>query len=248
MLIVQGVGTDLYVPAEVDIWAVLTAGLVAVQTLVWMVSVVLVLNVRMLEEGLCASVFPVIKAIPTPAVSRENVTRTPTVAHSAPAKTTSVLILVPSLVARELTALCKITWPSVGVLEEPPEILSVIAEGSPEKKSALLAGLTQIARLAKTTDQCVDASRHTSGTLCKAVDTSVIPTENVDNRKLVTVKRIDVSPRAEAELVERMQTVGQSTTDLSAPVLLTSSVIPSLVVTPNAPDTVIAPPTRLASD
>ena len=73
--------------------------------------------------------------------------RTKTVDHSERVRTTNALTLVPSRVARVLTAQCKTMWPYAGVPGEQLEIRSATVADSPERRSVLLVVPTLTVRL-----------------------------------------------------------------------------------------------------
>ena len=72
--------------------------------------------------------------------------RTKTVDRSEPVRTTNASTLVPSLVGRVPTALCKTMWPYAGVPGEPLEIHSETVADSPERRYVLPAAPTLTVR------------------------------------------------------------------------------------------------------
>lgn len=142
--------------------------------------------------------------------------RTQIAPPSKPARTTSALIPAASHVARELTALSGIMWPSVDVPEEQLETLSETVAGSPVTRSALLAAPTLTAQLVKTTAPSANANPPTSATLSPGVVTSAKATRLADRRRNVTDSRIAASLPVRRESVEKTQTARRVTTVLLA--------------------------------
>ena len=68
---------------------------------------------------------------------RESVMKIKTVDRSERVRTTNASTLVPSRVARVLTAQCKTMWPFAGVPGEPLEIHSAAVADSLERRSVL---------------------------------------------------------------------------------------------------------------
>jgi len=97
------VETEPFVNVEVDILEAPTAGQDVEPTHVWRVFVEQELNARIKEDDLFANVYQAIKEIPTLAVFKGSVMRTPIVDLSELVKTTSVLILAAFLVDKEQT-------------------------------------------------------------------------------------------------------------------------------------------------
>jgi len=97
------VETEPFVNVEVDISEAPTAGQDVEPTHVWRVFVEQELNARIKEDDLFANVYQAIKEIPTLAVFKGSVMRTPIVDLSELVKTTSVLILAAFLVDKEQT-------------------------------------------------------------------------------------------------------------------------------------------------
>lgn len=203
-------------------------------------------SARMSEVARCVSVCPATTATRTRAVLPGSVTRTRTADHRGPARTTSVWTPVLCPVVRELTVLCRTTWPSVGVRREPPGTHSGTAEGSPEPRSALPVGRTLTARLVLTTGQSAGVRTPTLATLSLAAVTSVRETRSAGPHRNVTGSPTGVRTPAPGEPVGRVPTVRPSTTGLSAAVPLTSWATPTPGATPSAPGTGTAPPTKPA--
>ena len=97
-------------------------------------------------------------------------------------------------------------------------------------------------------DPSADVKPPTLVTHCRDVVTSVSVIVSVVPLKSVTDNTTDVRMLAAEELVVRMPTVKLSTTELSAPVLLTSWVIPIPDVIQSVPDIQTVRVTKPVSD
>ena len=86
------------------------------------------------------------RAIPTPDVSKESVTKTLTVDPRERVKTTSVWTPASCPVVKDQTVLSRTMSPSADVLVVQLAILSEVVEDSPEKRFVLHVELTQIVR------------------------------------------------------------------------------------------------------
>jgi len=203
-------------------------------------------SARMSEAARCVSVCPATTVTRTRAVLPGSVTRTPTVDHRGPARTTSVSTPVLCPAAREPTVQSRTTWPSAGVPREPLGTPSGTADGSPGPRSALPVDRTLTARWALTTDQSAGARTPTLATLCLGAVTSARETRSAGPHRNVTGSPTGARTPALGEPVGRVPTVRPSTTGPSAAVPLTSWATPTPGATPSAPGTATAPPTRPA--
>lgn len=248
MLNVPGVERELCVNVSEDTLAVHTVDLDVVPILVLKVSVVVVLSVKMWVADLSVNVYLDIMVTLTLAVLLENVMRTQIVAHRELVKITNVLTRVRSPVVRVQTVQSRTMSPSAGVPEEQQEIHSETAGDLPEMRSVLLVEQTLTVKLALMTDPSADVKPPTLVTHCRDVVTSVSVTVSVVPLRSVTDNTTDVRMLAAEELVVRMPTVKLSTTELSAPVLLTSWVIPIPDVIQSVPDIQTVRVTKPVSD
>jgi len=239
---------ELCVLVDLATWAPPTAGLAAVPTLASQGFAARAQSAKMLEVVLSVSVFLATREILTLDVYRENVTRTKTVDLRGRVRTTSVSTLVPSLVARVPTALYRTMWPYAGVRGEPPEIHSAIVGDSQERRFVLLAAPTLTVRWDLTTGQSVGARTPTLGTRCRVADTSATRTMSAASPRSATGSATGVRLLAGKECAGKTPTVKRLTTERNVPAHLISWEMLTPDVTPSAPATMTARPTRPASD